>query len=310
MRQNAQLLKAMISNTRAHPTAVNSFNANHVSYDQLRPTYPDAIVKAFTDNMNISKESQILEIAAGTGKFTAKLVDRGMKNIKVVEPSRGMLDSFIERFPEIEAIQGSSYGIPLPDSSVDAIIVAQGFHWFSDTESLKEMRRVLKQGGRVGFIWNFDGESESQKLAENTSYEVVGDYKINSQNPYEYARKIFNHDKWNHEIVNFIYSLDKGVPQYRHGKWKEVLRNNDYFKPISKEIFQFYRIPIKYNDVYKYWETRSYITDLPEIERKEIEERVLDTLRKYVTEDEVRTINGEQFLEKYMGTHAVIIDPK
>ena len=44
----------------------------------------------------------------------------------------------------------------MDDNSVDAVIIAQGFHWFSDLESLKEIYRILKPEGKLGLIWNFD----------------------------------------------------------------------------------------------------------------------------------------------------------
>jgi SAM-dependent methyltransferase len=44
--------------------------------------------------------------------------------------------------------------MPLTDSSVDAVICAQCFHWFANTQALAEIRRVLKPGGALGLVWN------------------------------------------------------------------------------------------------------------------------------------------------------------
>lgn len=308
MKLTSRILKASIA---AHPTAINSFNSNHLLYNQLRPTYPDSIVKAFTNSLNLHKSSLILELAAGTGKFTAKLLDLGFDTIKVVEPSLGMLESFRETFPSVDAIQGSSYEIPLPDASVDAIIVAQGFHWFSDSASLKEMKRVLRRDGKAGFIWNFDAESPGQNLATGFSdFEIVGEIKPTNDLPFDFAKKLFDHDLWNRKVVEFAYSYDVHVPQYRRGEWKKILLENDYFKPITKEIFQFYRLPINYDDVYKYWETRSYITHLGDVEKKAFKDQITEILLKNTDESQKSTVNGETYLEKYMGTHAVVIEPR
>jgi SAM-dependent methyltransferase len=37
---------------------------------------------------------------------------------------------------------------------VDAVTVAQAFHWFRVDEALAEIRRVLRPGGGLGLIWN------------------------------------------------------------------------------------------------------------------------------------------------------------
>lgn len=307
MKRASSLAKAFA----AHSTAVNSFNSNHLLYSQLRPTYPDAIVEALTSSLNLSTSSRILELAAGTGKFTAKLLELGFDDIKVVEPSLGMLESFKASYPNVDAIQGSSYDIPLPDGSIDAVLVAQGFHWFSDLASLKEMKRVLRKDGKVGLIWNFDAESPSQKLANSSShFEVVGDFKPNNELPFEFSKRLFDEDLWNRKVVQLAYSLDTNVPQYRQGKWKSLLMDNDFFKVITKEIFQFYRVPIKYDDVYKYWETRSYITDLSENDKKKFENEIKQLLIDYVDESQKLVINGDTYLHKYMGTHAVVIEPR
>jgi ubiquinone/menaquinone biosynthesis C-methylase UbiE len=57
--------------------------------------------------------------------------------------------------PGIDTRDGTAYNLPLPDSSADAIICAQAFHWFGTPDALKEFGRVLKPGGSLGLIWNF-----------------------------------------------------------------------------------------------------------------------------------------------------------
>lgn len=292
-----------------NPTAINSFNANHSLYDKLRPTYQESIVKAFLNELAITPQSKILELAAGTGKFTRKLTENGFKEIEVVEPSKGMLESFTKLFPEIKTHLGSSYDIPLSDKSVDCIIVAQGFHWFADEKSLKEMRRVLKDNGKVGCIWNFDGESVSQKPLPNEEVQIVGELEFEGDNAYEILKKVFLSIPWNKNVVEYAYSFDANVPQYRSGVWKSVLENNAYFKPLRKELYSYYKLPVKYDDVFKYWATRSYITDLPDEEQKDVQKRIEEILEENVNPGDKIDVNGEVYLEKYMGCHAVVVEP-
>lgn len=303
----------------ANNVAIKSFNSNHESYDQLRPSFGPVITKAFLQDLKLMKdetpdpEKVILELAAGTGKFTKNLLDLGWsKNLIIVEPSEGMLKTFRQNFPEITAHQGSSYRIPLPDNSVDSIVIAQGFHWFSDTASLKEMRRVLKSSGTFGCIWNFDGCSkpqQSHKPEPQVSYyldeTIPFDPPTDPAQSFEFSKKAMATHPWNKDVTDYMYSFDVNVPQYRQGIWKPLLMENDYFKPIQKENYSYQTSLIEQASVYKYWLTRSYITDLEDDEKVKVEQKINDILKQSVVDSD-KVIKGETvYLKRIMGTHTV-----
>src|SRR4029079_15281271 len=39
------------------------------------------------------------------------------------------------------------------DASLDAITVAEAFHWFDHDRAIAELARVLRRGGRVVLVW-------------------------------------------------------------------------------------------------------------------------------------------------------------
>ena len=55
---------------------------------------------------------------------------------------------------------GSAEEIPLPDHSVDAVLVAQAWHWVDRSRAVPEVARVLVPGGRLGLVWNIRDERE------------------------------------------------------------------------------------------------------------------------------------------------------
>ena len=50
--------------------------------------------------------------------------------------------------------------MPIEDASVDAVTVAQAFHWFRPEEALREIHRVLRPGGGLALVWNVRDESD------------------------------------------------------------------------------------------------------------------------------------------------------
>jgi len=102
---------------------------------------------------------KLLEIAAGTGKFTRALVrvlTAKKANVKVIasDSQEVMCDLFRRIVPSIEILRFPAENIAMPDESVSVVICAQSFHWFASQESVAEVCRVLKPGGKYGMVWN------------------------------------------------------------------------------------------------------------------------------------------------------------
>ena len=95
----------------------------------------------------------MLDLAAGTGKLTRLLVSSGAR-VVAVEPLDEMRAELERTVPEAEALAGAAEAIPLPDASVDAVTVAQAFHWFTFPDALDELGRVLRDGGALALLWN------------------------------------------------------------------------------------------------------------------------------------------------------------
>ena len=101
-----------------------SFGAAADAYERARPGYPDPAV----DWLVPEGARTVLDLGAGTGKLTRALVARGL-DVIAVEPLPEMRESLAAAVPEVRAVAGTAEDIPLPDDSVDAITVAQAWHW-------------------------------------------------------------------------------------------------------------------------------------------------------------------------------------
>ena len=115
------------------------------SYDQLR-FFPSAEAISW---LLRGDERRVLDLAAGTGQVTGQLVPLGL-TVVAVEPDQQMRAVFAARFPRNECLGGTAERIPLPDDSLDAVIVGSAWHWFDAPAALTEIARVLRGRGRLG----------------------------------------------------------------------------------------------------------------------------------------------------------------
>ncbi|ABK75981.1 class I SAM-dependent methyltransferase [Mycolicibacterium smegmatis] len=130
-----------------------SFGSEAAAYERGRPSYPpEAIDWLLPDGAH-----DVLDLGAGTGKLTTRLVERGL-NVIAVDPLAEMLELLSNSLPDTPALLGTAEEIPLPDNSVDAVLVAQAWHWFDPELAVKEVSRVLRPGGRLGLVWNVRDE--------------------------------------------------------------------------------------------------------------------------------------------------------
>ena len=134
------------------PIAAAGFGAEAATYERGRPSYPEAAVGHLVDQLELGVGCRVLDLAAGTGKMTRLLLATGA-DVVAVEPVAAMRVQ-LHNALGVEALEGTAEAIPLPDASVDAVVVAQAFHWFDAPRALAEIVRVLRPGGALALVWN------------------------------------------------------------------------------------------------------------------------------------------------------------
>ena len=149
-------------NTNARAT---SFGVVAAEYDKWRPSYPSAAV----DWLAPSAPARVADVGAGTGKLTELLLARGL-DVDAVEPDQRMLMVLEHNNPAARSHHSDSEHIPVEDTSLDAVLVADAWHWFESEPTIREIRRVLKPGGWLGLVWNVVAEP-----AEPWELSIAGD---------------------------------------------------------------------------------------------------------------------------------------
>jgi SAM-dependent methyltransferase len=220
-----------------HSTAAAGFSADATRYSRGRPGYPTEVDGWLRDMLQLAPGKTVVDLGAGTGKFTRRLVATGARTI-AVEPVAAMRATLAE-LSAIETLEGSATAIPMADASVDAIVCAQAFHWFATREALAEMHRVLKPGGTLGLIWNSKDDS-------------LG---------------------WVKRFFAIIEPYEGDAPRFHNRKWREVFPAPG-FAPLVEERFRNDHVGPPEAVIVDRMLSVSFIASLPDEERNAVADKL------------------------------------
>lgn len=242
----------MVTPTNFAIEAFSIASANDV-YNRARPTYPLKSVKDIIQNC-LSSNATVIELGAGTGIFTRLLLnncDGKIENLIAVDPSPGMRQSFLNNTKSdevsIKCLDGLFWEINQPDSSADLVVCAQSWHWcHKQNEGLEEIARVLKPNGYMIWIWNLNDRDSAS---------------------------------WVGELRDVYEEYERGMPQFRHGKWKESFDQPAFKKYFDKKDYREYAevLPTTNEMVKERILSMSYISMLDK-EEKEIIFKKVDSI--------------------------------
>jgi ubiquinone/menaquinone biosynthesis C-methylase UbiE len=221
-----------------HPSAERGFDVAADAYERARPGYPLEAVAWLSERLGLRRGCTVVDLAAGTGKLTRMLVPTGARVI-AVEPVVGMRAKLVDALPSVEALPGIAEELPLPDSSADAITIAQAFHWFATDEALAELARVLRPRGALGLIWNLRDQEDALQRA----------------------------------ITEIIKPLRGNEPTAYDGRWRAVLEASPLFGPIEETRFQTEQ-ELDANGLAERIASISFVATAPEELRSTVLERV------------------------------------
>ncbi len=229
-----------------HEVAATGFGAEAAAYERARPSYPPDAVAWLVDALRVEPGRVVLDLAAGTGKFTRLLAPTGATLI-AVEPVDGMRAVLEAALPEVLSLAAAAEALPLRHGSLDAIVVAQAFHWFDARAALAEFHRALRPGGRIGLIWN----------ARDRSVE------------------------WVNEIWSIMDRVEKRAPWRAHDEWREAaFVETPWFTPLTEATFHHEQL-LSPADVVERIRSVSHVAVLP----PERQAAVLDEVRTLLSTD-------------------------
>lgn len=214
--------------TGVHTSAQQGFSTQAVTYAQGRPDYPRQLTGWLADTLHIDAQSSVIDLGAGTGKFT-RLLSTLAPTLIAVEPVAAMGAQLTKLLPDVRLVNGTAESIPLPAASADAVVCAQAFHWFSTEAALAEIHRVLKPDGRLGLIWNVRDESVD----------------------------------WVAAITDIITPYEGDTPRFHTGRWREAF-TGEYFSEPEMTCFPYSHVGSPREVIMDRFLSVSFIAALPE----------------------------------------------
>jgi len=218
--------------------AAAGFGAAADVYERARPSYPADAVAWLVERAGIGPGATVADVGAGTGKLTRLLVPTGAR-VVAVEPLPEMRERLLRLVPQAQVLDGTAESLPLEDASVEAITVAQAFHWFDPDRALPELHRVLRPGGALVLIWN------SRDLDD----------------PLQQA------------LEDLLSPYRNDVIAQSYGVWRPPLDSSPLFGPLEEARFP-YAQRLTADGLAERAESTSFVAALPDDERAALLERV------------------------------------
>lgn len=231
-----------------HRVADSGFDREAEVYEQARPSYPPDSIAWFAEHLDIAPGRDVLDLAAGTGKFT-RLLEPLAARLTASEPVDGMRAVLHRTSPAIPIVSSTAELMPFRAASFDAITVAQAFHWFDAPVALAEAARVLRAHGRLGLVWNARDRSADHVDA----------------------------------LWSIMDRVEKNAPWREHEEWRETaFTETPYFGPLHGTTFQHEQL-LTVDDVVGRFQSVSHVAVLDDAPRQAVLNEVRDLLAQHPT---------------------------
>jgi ubiquinone/menaquinone biosynthesis C-methylase UbiE len=132
------------------------FYQDHILPSVIHLAMRQRNLAAYRSRVVPAAEGRVLEIGVGSG-LNLPFYTQKAERVIGLDPSPKLLSMACQvkrpALSPVECIEGSAEAIPLEDRSVDTVVTTWTLCSIPDAQrSLREMRRVLKPGGRLLFV--------------------------------------------------------------------------------------------------------------------------------------------------------------
>jgi SAM-dependent methyltransferase len=200
------------------------FGADAQSYDEIRPPYPEQLYTFLLSTGALRANSATLEIGAGNGLATRRLLEFGANPLTALEPDprfAPLLQSIAAPSQaEFHLIQAAFEEAVLPTSHYDLVAAATAFHWVDRATGLTKVATVLKPGGYVALWWNVFGDPERADPFHDATQPILQPLAVSPSDAPKYVPFALDIPA---RLDDFANARQFAPPVYQHYPWTLVL---------------------------------------------------------------------------------------
>lgn len=205
-----------------------------------RPPYPERVYELLVERSGLGEGTGTLEIGAGTGPATARLLALGARPLVALEPDPALAAHLIASLGDHAALEVREEAFEdagLANESFDLAVAATSFHWIEPAAALERVCRLLRAGGSWAMWWHvFGDDHRPDPFHEATSH--LGADRLRSPSAGEPGRPSYALDRerrlaelasaglvdaW-HEAIPFTISLDADGVRRLYATFSETAR--------------------------------------------------------------------------------------
>jgi SAM-dependent methyltransferase len=198
------------------------FGEDPARYHRSRPEYPEWVYATLVAECGLCRNAGVLEIGAGTGKATRRLLELGANPLIAIEPDQRLADFMRETIAckALKVVVAPFEDVSLGKGLFDLAVSATAFHWLDEGPALEKIASLLRPGGWWAAMWNEFRDDGQRDFFHEATKDLLG--ALNSSSAGESDTPSFGSDS-----VARLAALKRmgafDVTEHRASRWPLLL---------------------------------------------------------------------------------------
>jgi SAM-dependent methyltransferase len=138
------------------------YGADAAGYAAGRPDYPERVYDILRQRCGLDAGSLVLEVGAGTGLVTRRLLAVGAR-VVAIEPDSDMARHLARAIGGgVEVVVDTFEQAVVERDKFDLLVAATSFHWVDQSVGLPKLGAVLRPGGWAALWWTIFDDPEAE----------------------------------------------------------------------------------------------------------------------------------------------------